>query len=105
MQVSWRSLIALALLPFAFMTIAHAQDANDPTVYMVTYLDVTPASRAADATLLRQLAAASRNMGLMMATAGGAVPELTWLYFAIVQFPIYLLPQIVKPLVWRLTKP
>ena len=46
MQVSWRSLIALALLPFAFMTIAHAQDANDPTVYMVTYLDVTPASRA-----------------------------------------------------------
>ena len=47
MQVSWRSLIALALLPFAFLTIAHAQDANDPTVYMVTYLDVTPASRAA----------------------------------------------------------
>ena len=45
MQVSWRSLFALALLPFAFMTIAHAQDANDPAVYMVTYLDVTPASR------------------------------------------------------------
>ncbi|MEA2925767.1 MAG: hypothetical protein QOD25_2889, partial [Alphaproteobacteria bacterium] len=61
MQVSWRSLIALALLPFAFLTIAHAQDANDPTVYMVTYLDVTPASRAADAALLRQLAAASRK--------------------------------------------
>jgi quinol monooxygenase YgiN len=61
MQVSWRSLIALALLPFAFLTIAHAQDASDPTVYMVTYLDVTPASRAADAALLRQLAAASRK--------------------------------------------
>ena len=61
MQVSWRSLIALVLLPFAFLTIAHAQDANDPTVYMVTYLDVTPASRAADAALLRQLAAASRK--------------------------------------------
>jgi quinol monooxygenase YgiN len=61
MQVLWRSLIALALLPFAFLTIAHAQDANDSTVYMVTYLDVTPASRAADAALLRQLAAASRK--------------------------------------------
>ena len=60
MQVSWRSLFALALLPFAFMTIAHAQDANDPAVYMVTYLDVTPASRAADAALLRQLATASQ---------------------------------------------
>jgi quinol monooxygenase YgiN len=61
MHVSWRSLIALALLPLAFMTTAQAQDANDPSVYMVTYVDVTPATRAADAALLRQLAAASRK--------------------------------------------
>lgn len=47
------------------------------------------------------LAAGSRNMGLMMAAAGGAVPDLTWLYLAMVQFPIYLLPQMVKPLVIR----
>jgi quinol monooxygenase YgiN len=53
-------LFALALLPFA-MTTAPAQDANDPTVFMVTYIDVTPATRAADATALRQLAAASRK--------------------------------------------
>jgi quinol monooxygenase YgiN len=61
MHVSWRSLVALALLPLAFMATARAQDANDPAVYMVTYLDVTPASRGADAALLRQLAAASRK--------------------------------------------
>lgn len=44
------------------------------------------------------LMASQRNMGLMLAAAGGALPELTWLYFALAQFPIYLLPQMLKPL-------
>jgi BASS family bile acid:Na+ symporter len=43
------------------------------------------------------LMASQRNMGLMLAAAGGAVPDLTWLYFALAQFPIYLLPQMLKP--------
>jgi BASS family bile acid:Na+ symporter len=47
------------------------------------------------------LAAANRNMGLMLAAAGAAVPELTWLYFAIAQFPIYLMPAMLKPLASR----
>jgi quinol monooxygenase YgiN len=58
---SLRLLFVLALLPFAAMTAAQAQDAGDPAVYAVTYIDVTPATRAADAALLRQLAAASRK--------------------------------------------
>ena len=41
--------IAMVFMPIAFITIAHAQDANDPTVFMVSYLDVTPASRDAAA--------------------------------------------------------
>lgn len=56
------------------------------------------------AALALGLAAGARNMGLMLAAAGGAVPDLTWLYLAMVQFPIYLLPQTLKPLVWRLTR-
>jgi BASS family bile acid:Na+ symporter len=40
-------------------------------------------------------------MGLMLAAAGTAVPELTWLYFAIAQFPIYLMPAMLKPLARR----
>jgi BASS family bile acid:Na+ symporter len=40
-------------------------------------------------------------MGLMVAAAGGAVPELTWLYFAVAQFPIYTLPYLLKPVVHR----
>lgn len=50
------------------------------------------------------LAAGNRNMGLMLAAAGTAVPELTWLYFAIAQFPIYLMPQMLKPLASRLRR-
>ena len=61
MHVSLRVFFVAASLLFAFGTCSFAQDANDPTVYVVTYLDVTPASRAADGALLRQLAAASRK--------------------------------------------
>jgi BASS family bile acid:Na+ symporter len=48
------------------------------------------------------LMASQRNMGLMLAAAGTAVPDLTWLYFALAQFPIYLMPQMLKPLANRI---
>jgi BASS family bile acid:Na+ symporter len=48
------------------------------------------------------LAAGHRNMALMIAATGGALPELAWLYFGLAQFPIYLLPQLLKPLARRL---
>jgi len=51
------------------------------------------------------LAAGNRNMGLMLAAAGAAVPELTWLYFAVAQLPIYLMPAMLKPLVRRVAPP
>lgn len=46
-----------------------------------------------------------RNLGLMLAAAGGALPDMVWLYFALSQFPIYVSPQILKPLAQRLLKP
>ena len=42
-----------------------------------------------------------RNLGLMLAATGGALPEITWLYFAVSQFPIYLAPQLLQPLARR----
>jgi hypothetical protein len=45
------------------------------------------------------LMASQRNMGLMVAATGNVLPELAWLYFALWQFPIYLSPQLLKPLV------
>lgn len=46
--------------------------------------------------------AANRNMGLMLAAMGGVLPDLTWLYMGLAQFPIYLLPMLLQPLVRRL---
>jgi quinol monooxygenase YgiN len=60
MSLLSKILFALLLLPFATIQAA-AQDAGDPTVYVVTYIDVAPASRDADAGLLRQLVADSRK--------------------------------------------
>jgi predicted Na+-dependent transporter len=42
------------------------------------------------------LSAGLRNVGLMAAAAGGGAPETTWLYIAMAQFPIYLLPHVFK---------
>jgi len=55
------SLLFALALPLAAMTTARAQDAADPTVYMVTYIDVMPATRGSDAGFLQQLAVASRK--------------------------------------------
>jgi BASS family bile acid:Na+ symporter len=49
--------------------------------------------------------AAQRNMGLMLAATGGALPELTLVYFAVAQLPIYLSPLILKPLAASVTAP
>jgi Sodium Bile acid symporter family len=49
------------------------------------------------------LIAGNRNIGLMLAATGFAVPDDAWLYFALAQFPIYLLPHLLKPLARRLT--
>jgi len=49
--------------------------------------------------LVLGLMASQRNMGLMLAATGGALPDLVWVYFALCQFPIYLAPQLLKPLV------
>ncbi len=45
--------------------------------------------------------ASQRNLGLMLAATGGALPELTWLYFALSQFPIYLSPHLLRPIARR----
>jgi BASS family bile acid:Na+ symporter len=44
----------------------------------------------------------SRNIGLMLTAVGFAVSDIGWLYFALAQLPIYLLPQLLKPLARRL---
>ena len=49
------------------------------------------------------LIAGNRNIGLMLTATGFVVPDVAWLYFAVAQFPIDLLPHLLKPLVRRLS--
>lgn len=51
------------------------------------------------------LLVSQRNMGLMVAATSGVLPDGTWLYFALSQFPIYLAPLLLMPLARRLAKP
>jgi predicted Na+-dependent transporter len=48
------------------------------------------------------LACGHRNLGLMLAATGGTIPDLSWLYFGLAQFPIYLVPQLLQPVARRL---
>lgn len=56
----------------------------------------------AERSLALGFSAAHRNMAVMVAAAGASLPEHTWLYFAAAQFPIYLVPLMVTPVVHRL---
>jgi BASS family bile acid:Na+ symporter len=67
----------------------------------LTALVFLPAGKMRALTLAH--AASSRNMGLMLAAAAGAAPDLVWLYVALAQIPIYLLPILLKPLARRFT--
>ena len=50
------------------------------------------------------LMVSQRNMALMLAATGSTLPDLTWLYFAFAQFPLFLSPQLLTPLIRRLLK-
>jgi hypothetical protein len=56
-----------------------------------------------DRALALGLMVSQRNMGLMLAATDGVLPGTTWLYFALCQFPIYLSPQLLKPIVRKLS--
>jgi len=55
-----------------------------------------------DRSLVVGLLSAFRNIGVVMAALGSTLPDLAWFYFAMAQFPIYLLPALLKPLARRL---
>jgi BASS family bile acid:Na+ symporter len=69
----------------------------------ITTLIFLPAGR--HRALAVGLTAGSRNIGLMLTAIGFAVPDISWLYFALAQLPIYMLPHLLKPLARRLAPP
>lgn len=85
-------MITIGLAVFAFVVFF--------AVFCLTTLLFTFAGR--DRALALGFMTSQRNMGLMLAATGGVLPDLTWLYFALSQFPIYLSPNLLKPLVGRI---
>jgi BASS family bile acid:Na+ symporter len=110
-QIDGLSVIALFVFAVALMDGVAASIISNPLLVMglialafalslvLTAVTALVLARAGlSSAMALGLAAGSRNMGLMLAAAGSSVPDLTWLYFALAQFPIYLLPQMLKPL-------
>jgi BASS family bile acid:Na+ symporter len=56
------------------------------------------ASTGRERALTLAFMASQRNVGLMLAATGGALPDLVWLYFAFCYFPLYLSPLLLEPL-------
>jgi hypothetical protein len=84
--------MALSMLAFAVFFV----------LLFLTFLVFLPAGR--ECALALGFMVSQRNLGLMLAATGGALPDLTWLYFAVSQFPIYLSPQLLQPLARRILK-
>ncbi|HWF96200.1 MAG TPA: antibiotic biosynthesis monooxygenase [Xanthobacteraceae bacterium] len=61
MRQAFQFMLALAPLWLAAAPIAHAQNAGDPTVYVVRYIEVMPAAQEQAAGLIKKLADASRK--------------------------------------------
>jgi hypothetical protein len=37
-------------------------------------------------------------MGLILAATAGVLPATAWLYFALCQFPMYIMPHLLRPM-------
>lgn len=85
-------MITLGLAALAFMVFF--------AMFCLTTLLFASAGRGRAVTL--GFMASQRNVGLMLAATGGALPDLTWLYFAFSYFPLYLSPLLLQPLVRRI---
>lgn len=48
-----------------------------------------------DVALVLAFSAAHRNMSMMLAATGAVLPDTTWLYVALAQFPIFILPDVI----------
>ena len=82
-----------------FLGIAFALSTTGLVLGMVCLRHVPPTDR-----FMLGYASAQRNMGLLVAALGAGVPPTTFLFFALAQFPIYLMPWLLNPLARRLQR-
>lgn len=73
-------------------------------IYFLLFVLTVPVFRAAGRTNAFSigLLTSQRNIGLMLAVTGATLSELTWIYFALAQFPLYMAPHFLKPIIRRM---
>ncbi len=72
--------------------------------FVLAFICLRPFMKGGDVFLMGY-GTGQRNMGALIAALGAATPETTFLFFALAQFPIYLMPQMIKPLARRFAVP
>ena len=83
----------------SFVAIAFAVSLVGLALARIALSGLQPAER-----LMLGYGTGHRNMGLLIASLGASTPETTFLFFALAQFPIYLMPQILKPFALRIAR-
>lgn len=110
------NIIALFIFAAALMGVVTLRFLSDPQLvlaltalsFVITFglMAITALlfwSLGAERNLALAVSSGTRNMGLMLAAASG-VSDVVWLYFAVAQFPIYLAPQLLYPLIQRILR-
>jgi sodium bile acid symporter family protein len=91
--------LAAPMMTIGFAALAFA------VFFAVLCLSVVPFAFAGPARALTLgFTTSQRNVGLMLAASGGALPDLAWLYFAFCYFPMYLSPLLLQSLARRLNR-
>lgn len=93
------SFLSRPLLTIGVVVIAFAIALSQMGVTLLMFR----ATASEDAFVLAH-AVGNRNMGLIVAALGGAVPDLAWLFFGLGQLPIYLLPLFLRPVARRIAR-
>lgn len=94
--------VAARLLATPMITIGLAALAFVVFFAVLGLTTVLFASAGRERALTLGFMAAQRNVGLMLAATGGALPDLAWLYFAFCYFPMYLSPLLLQPVARRM---
>ena len=92
--------VGFARGPFAFARFIGGQVPGRRDVFRLIRSSVL--AIGCEAALAVGFMTAQRNVGLMLAAAGGSLSDVTWLYFALSQLPVYLSPHLLVPLIERL---
>ena len=95
-------LLSISTFSHAFWNLLGKRRHPSGAFFLVASLSAAACLAPFSIFFLRLAALLPPSFWVMLAATGFAVPDVSWLYFALAQFPIYLLPHLLRPLARRL---